>query len=56
MPEEAKIQLRVPVDLRDWFKQYSDGLSRSMNGQMIEMIKEKREAEKGKALTGALGS
>jgi len=49
---EAKIQLRLPVDLRNWFKQFSDGENRSMNGQMIELIKEKQgqvEAEKGKA-------
>ncbi|MFM0488036.1 Arc family DNA-binding protein [Paraburkholderia graminis] len=54
MKDEAKIQLRLPADIRDWFKQYSDQRNRSMNGQMIELIKEKRdkekrEAEKGKA-------
>lgn len=52
MPQEAKIQLRLPAGLRDWFKVFSDGENRSMNGQMIELIKEKRaevEAGKGKA-------
>lgn len=49
---EAKIQLRLPIALRDWFKQFSDGENRSMNGQMIELIKDKQEeveAGKGKA-------
>lgn len=49
MKNEAKIQLRLPAEVRDWFKEFSDRHSRSMNGQMIELIKEKREAEKGKA-------
>lgn len=40
MPEELKIQLRVPKDVRDWFKAYSDGHSRSMNGQFIAMVRE----------------
>jgi hypothetical protein len=46
---EAKIQLRLPAPLRDWFKSYADSANRSMNGQMIELLKEKQEAEKGKA-------
>jgi hypothetical protein len=41
---EAKIQLRLPLPLRDWFKTFSDGENRSMNGQMIELIKEKQAA------------
>ncbi|MDD1789107.1 Arc family DNA-binding protein [Burkholderia gladioli] len=49
MNDEAKIQLRLPADIRDWFKEFAERHSRSMNGQMIELIKEKREAEKGKA-------
>ncbi|WP_412526075.1 Arc family DNA-binding protein [Burkholderia lata] len=49
MNDEAKIQLRLPAEVRDWFKGFAERHSRSMNGQMIELIKEKREAEKGKA-------
>ncbi|WP_176331143.1 Arc family DNA-binding protein [Burkholderia vietnamiensis] len=51
MRNEAKIQLRLPAEVRDWFKEFADRNSRSMNGQMIELIKERREAEaeKGKA-------
>jgi hypothetical protein len=49
MKDEAKIQLRLPTEIRDWFKHYADQHNRSMNGQMIELIKEKREAENGKA-------
>ncbi|MBB3258240.1 hypothetical protein F4827_003108 [Paraburkholderia bannensis] len=46
--KEAKIQLRLPIALRDWFKSYADSENRSMNGQMIELIKEKQAAEKAK--------
>jgi hypothetical protein len=56
MKDEVKLQFRLPTDIRDWFKAYADQRNRSMNGQMIELLKELREAEKAKALTGALGS
>jgi hypothetical protein len=46
---EAKIQLRLPIALRDWFKSYADSANRSMNGQMIELLKEKQDSEKAKA-------
>jgi hypothetical protein len=46
---EAKIQLRLPPNLRDWFKSFADGHNRSMNGQMIELIKEKQAAVSEKA-------
>ncbi|MBN3757241.1 Arc family DNA-binding protein [Paraburkholderia sp. Tr-20389] len=49
MKNEAKIQMRMPGDLRDWFKEYSQQRNRSMNGQLIELIKEKQAEEKGKA-------
>jgi hypothetical protein len=49
MSNEAKIQLRLPASLRDWFAEFAKQANRSMNGQMIELIKEKRESEKGKA-------
>lgn len=55
MKDEAKIQLRLPMDVRDWFKQFADQHNRSMNGQMIELIKEKRETENGKAPNANLG-
>lgn len=53
--DEAKIQLRLPRDLRDWFAQFSKRASRSMNGQMIELIKEKQAAEKERPRTSDLG-
>lgn len=37
--KEAKIQLRVPVEIRNWFADYSKKNSRSMNGQVIEILK-----------------
>ncbi|UIY58269.1 Arc family DNA-binding protein [Burkholderia cepacia] len=55
MSGEAKIQLRLPAEVRDWFKGFAEQHSRSMNGQMIELIKEKREAEKERPRTRDLG-
>ena len=49
MKNEAKIQMRMPGDLRDWFKEYSQQRNRSMNGQLIEMLREKQAAETEKA-------
>lgn len=40
MEDELKIQLRVPRDVRDWFKQLADSHNRSMNGQFIAMVRE----------------
>lgn len=49
MKNEAKMQIRLPGDLRDWFKEYAEQRNRSMNGQLIELIKEKQGTEKEKA-------
>jgi hypothetical protein len=49
MSRDAKIQLRLPGDLRDWFAKYAREANRSMNGQMIELIKSKQTEEKEKA-------
>lgn len=46
---EAKIQLRLPVDLRDWFAKLAAQNDRSMNAQMIAMIKGQMKAESGSA-------
>lgn len=55
MRNEAKIQLRLPGEVRDWFKTFSEQHNRSMNGQMIELIKEKWAAEKENAQPAATG-
>lgn len=49
MKDEVKLQFRLPTDIRDWFREYADQRSRSMNGQMIELLKEMKAAEMEKA-------
>ncbi|MGI4847558.1 MAG: Arc family DNA-binding protein [Janthinobacterium lividum] len=49
MRKDAKIQLRLPVSIRDWFAEFAAKNNRSMNGQMIVMLeecKEKQESQK----------
>jgi hypothetical protein len=41
---EAKIQLRLPADLRDWFAKLAAQNDRSMNAQMIAMIRGQMKA------------
>lgn len=55
MKDEVKLQFRLPTDIRDWFKAYADQRNRSMNGQMIELLKGMRDAEKAKAPNANLG-
>lgn len=45
MKNEAKIQLRLPTELRDWFSAYSEKHDRSMNGQMIVILKNLMQQE-----------
>ena len=42
MEKEAKIQLRLPTPERDWLRVFAAKHNRSMNGQMIVLIKEAR--------------
>lgn len=44
MEHEAKIQLRLPIDVRDWFRVHAAKHNRSMNGQMIAILKEAKAA------------
>lgn len=39
MGNDAKIQLRLPIELRDWFAAHCKEHDRSMNGQMIVILK-----------------
>lgn len=52
MSNEAKMMIRLPLDVRDWFVSYSRRNQRSMNGQMVAMIVAAREAEKENAPEG----
>lgn len=45
--EIAKIQLRLPLDVRDFLAQEAKRENRSMNGQIIQILQERqREEEK----------
>ncbi|WP_395011749.1 Arc family DNA-binding protein [Undibacterium sp.] len=39
MSIEAKIQLRLPIDIKNWLSVHSKENFRSMNGQMIEILR-----------------
>lgn len=45
MSEEVKLQLRLPLDVRDWLRGESKSHDRSMNGQMVAILKEKMKSE-----------
>lgn len=39
MTTTVKIQLRLPVELRDWLESHSAKHDRSMNGQVVAILK-----------------
>jgi hypothetical protein len=41
MMNEAKVQLRLPPHVREWLADAAKRADRSMNGQMIAILKEK---------------
>jgi plasmid stability protein len=45
MEKEAKIQLRLPSSLRDWFRVFAAKHNRSMNGQIVAIFTETKAAE-----------
>lgn len=47
MENDVKLQLRLTHEDRDWFSVYAKQANRSMNGQMIELIREKRKQLEG---------
>lgn len=49
MKDEVKLQFRLPTEIRDWFKAYADAHNRSMNGQMIELLRDLKAEQKEKA-------
>lgn len=57
MKNEAKVQLRLPADVHQWVVKWAAENDRSMNGQIVSLLREKmRELsqETGHA-TGTLG-
>ncbi|OYT78232.1 Arc family DNA-binding protein [Pseudomonas sp. PGPPP2] len=43
MAAVARTQVRIPVDLMDWLKQRAREENRSMNAQLIELLKQARK-------------
>lgn len=45
MNQDKKVQLRLPKDVHQWLVIFSAENSRSMNGQMITLIREKMQEQ-----------
>ena len=43
MASVARTQVRIPTDLMDWLKQRAREENRSMNAQLIELLKQARK-------------
>lgn len=43
------MMIRLPLDIRDWFAEFSKRNQRSMNGQVVAMIVAAREAQQENA-------
>lgn len=52
MPSEVKFVARLPTDVRDWLRSYAKQRDRSMNGQLVSMLKAVMMAEKENAPEG----
>ena len=56
MKTEAKVQLRLPADVHQWLVKFAADNDRSMNGQMVAILREKmRERMENGHATGTLG-
>ena len=45
------LTLRIPVALRDWLKQQAKDNSRSMNGEIVELMKQAKEKQEKEIIT-----
>ncbi len=46
----ARTQVRIPSELMDWLKQVAKEQSRSMNAQLVELLKaQKAQSHNGRA-------
>ena len=43
MENQVRTQIRLPKGLADWLKSQARTQNRSMNGQLIEFLKQERE-------------
>lgn len=47
MNETTKLMLRIPIEVRDWVKDFAKGSDRSMNNQIVAILKEKKAQLEG---------
>ena len=48
MGPDVKTMVRMPRELRDWFYGYAKENNRSMNAQLINMLKRTMRSERGR--------
>lgn len=46
--EVVDLKLRLPVDLKEWLKRYAAGNDRTMNGELLALIKAAKAASAAK--------
>lgn len=46
--EVVRMQIRIPLGLRDMLKELADGNNRSMNGELVEMLKAREKRERAR--------
>ncbi|QBF27151.1 Arc family DNA-binding protein [Pseudomonas tructae] len=45
MNEQLRTQVRIPRELMEWLKEMAKDQSRSMNGQLVEVLKQAKRAQ-----------
>lgn len=45
MSEQQRTQVRIPRELMEWLKETAKDQSRSMNGQLVELLKQARREQ-----------
>lgn len=53
--EASKFQLRLPTDLKNWLETYAERNDRSMNGQVVAILRERMNAQMQAAAPEAYG-
>ncbi|MDB5822165.1 MAG: Arc-like binding domain [Herminiimonas sp.] len=51
--EQIGVMIRLPLDIRNWLAEYAKQQSRSMNGQVVAILKEKMSASQTDEATNA---
>ena len=51
--EKTKMQVRLPVDIREWLGNQADRYGGSVNATIIRLVRERMDAEAAKAASHA---